>query len=82
MKNERTYEVSVKEFNDEKLVDIFKTLVNEINKNSLMFVRGELVKKNDGSITFRTDKRREALDMLCFMDKVFKENEIIVDIDG
>lgn len=82
MKNERTYEVSVKEFNDEKLVDIFKTLVNEIKKNSLMFVRGELVKKNDWSITFRTDKRREALDMLCFMDKVFKENEIIVDIDG
>lgn len=64
---EREYLVSIKEHDYEKMAKIFMRISEEISNNYVMFIRGELVRTNDWSISYRTNSKREALDMFCFM---------------
>jgi hypothetical protein len=76
--NEREYTISVKEYDNEKQAKIFMRISEEISNNYAMFSRGELVRTNDWSISYRTPRKREALDMLCFMHIFGNEIELKV----
>lgn len=76
--NEREYLVSIKEYSDEKMAKIFMRISEEISENYSMFNRGELIRTNDWSIAYRTPKKREALDMFCFMHIFGNEIELKV----
>jgi len=69
---EREYLVSIIVYNDDKKAGVFKRISRELEDNYSMFSRGELVRLNDWSLSYRTNRKREALDMFCFMH-IFNE---------
>jgi hypothetical protein len=75
---EREYLVSIKEYSDEKMAKIFMRISKEISENYSMFNRGELIRTNDWLISYRTNRKREALDMFCFMHIFDNEIELKV----
>ena len=70
---EREYVVSITVYNDDEKAKIFKRIAREIEDNYSMFSKGELVVLNSYSLSYRTNRKREALDMLCFMH-IFNED--------
>jgi hypothetical protein len=75
---EREYLVSIKEYDDEKMAKIFMRISEELSNNYTMFSRGELVRTSDWSISYRTPRKREALDMFCFMHIFDNDIELTV----
>ena len=75
---EREYLVSIKEYSDEKMAKIFMRISEELSNNYAMFSRGELVRTNDWSISYRTTRKREAIDMFCFMHIFGNDIELTV----
>jgi hypothetical protein len=70
---EREYLVSIKEYDDKKMAKIFMRISKELSNNYDMFSAGELIRANGWSIAYRTPRKREALDMFCFMH-IFDKN--------
>ena len=70
---EREYVVSIIVYSDEKKAKVFKRICAELEENYLTFNTGELVRLNNYSLSYRTSKKREALDMFCFMH-IFNED--------
>lgn len=75
---EREYLISIKEYDEEKKSKIFMRISKELSDNYAMFSRGELVRTNDWSISYRTTRKREAIDMFCFMHIFGNEIEVKV----
>ena len=75
---EREYLISIKEYSDEKMAKIFMRISKELSDNYAMFSKGELVRTNDWSISYRTNRKREAIDMFCFMHIFGNEIEVKV----
>ena len=76
---EREYLVSIITYDDDKKYKIFKRLSRELEENYSMFSNGELVRLNSWSLSYRTTRKREALDMFCFMHIFNEKIELIVD---
>lgn len=76
---EREYLVSIITYDDDKKVKIFKRISRELEENYSTFSKGELVRLNSWSLSYRTSNKREALDMLCFMHIFNEKIELIVD---
>lgn len=69
---EREYVVSITVYDDDKKAKVFKRISGELAENYAQFFKGELVRLNDWSLSYRTNRKREALDMFCFMH-IFNE---------
>lgn len=76
---EREYVVSITVYDDDKKYKIFKRLSRELEENYSMFSNGELVRLNSWSLSYRTTRKREALDMFCFMHIFNEKIELLVD---
>ena len=75
---EREYLVSIIVYDDDKKANVFKRISRELAENYAQFSKGELVRLNDWSLTYRTNRKREALDMVCFMHIFNEKIELLV----
>jgi hypothetical protein len=75
---EREYVVSITVYDDEEKAKIFKRIARELEDNYSMFSRGELVVLNSYSLSYRTNRKRAALDMFCFMHIFDNDIELTV----